>query len=853
MAGVPSALSEALRDRYLLERELGRGGMATVYLARDVRHDRLVALKVLLPELAYALGPERFVHEIRTTARLDHPHILSVFDSGEAADLLWYTMPWVEGETLRKRLDREGQLRVDEAIRLTREIADALEYAHQHGVIHRDIKPENVLIAGEHARVADFGVARALAAAGANRLTETGMAVGTPTYMSPEQASAEEVDGRSDQYSLACVLYEMLAGEPPYTGPTAQAIIAKRFADPVPSIRRLRGGISESVDAAIRTALAKVPADRFDTVGQFANALVMPGPNQASKLDSGRRRRLAFLASGAALIAGMVALATRHTSDDSVERVAVYPLTNRTGNAGLDALGSLSSDWIAQAVARVPGLELVSMPSVMIDASAANAAKTGPDSLGMAAGATTVIWGSIYRTGDSVRLVAKLSDVARGSLLASVEATAPAASPETGVQLLAERVSTAVLTSRSRDTVEMLMRSSRPPTFAAFQAFAEGMANLGLGSAAPAFHRAVALDSTFLSPLVWLGFIYRNQGEYARADSIGSIAERQRERLGSFEQASLDRMLAEVRGNNEAALAASRRVLSAAPTSDWAKCVTAEAALWVNRPRDALHTLTGVETRSGVYNGEAWCDLVPFQAWLMLGDAPRALAAARRFARKWSDGRLGVGTELYLQAIALARLGRIAEARLLADSAAVLNPEADLLVVVIAGHELRVGGDRAAARVVFERRAGAFPGLPDTAGLAGTGEALYWAGRSDQALAVFRQLAAHPKYAVRAHGVFGVLAAHREDPAAARAADAWLSQVNPRHRRGEVSVWRARIAAALGERERAVELLQQAFAEGQTQDYSGMYGPGMSWFRTDPHFESLRDFPPFVALMRPKG
>jgi tetratricopeptide (TPR) repeat protein len=235
----------------------------------------------------------------------------------------------------------------------------------------------------------------------------------------------------------------------------------------------------------------------------------------------------------------------------------------------------------------------------------------------------------------------------------------------------------------------------------------------------------------------------------------------------------------------------------------------------------------------------------------MLGDGARALTAARRFGHKWRHD--WVGTDLYLQAIALTRLGRIAEARVLADSGAVVNPDVDLGFQVIVGHELRSAGDERGGQAMLERRARSFPGLPDTASLAQAAEALYWAGRWDEASAVFHQLLEHPKYAVRAHGVFGVLAARGENLADARAADAWLSQVNPRHRRGEISVWRARIAAALGERERAVKLLQQAFSEGQTQDYFGMYGPGMTWFRRDPHFDLLREFPPFIALMRAKG
>jgi eukaryotic-like serine/threonine-protein kinase len=226
MNPAPQAFEAALGDRYRIERPLGAGGMATVYLAEDLKHHRRVAVKVLRPELAAALGPERFLREIETTAGLRHPHILPLFDSGEAAGFLYYVMPYVEGESLEDRIARERQLSLDDAVRIAREVADALSYAHAHGVVHRDIKPGNILLEGGHAVVADFGIARAVRAAGDERLTQTGMAVGTPTYMSPEQASGEtEVDGRSDLYSLACVLYEMLAGQPPFTGPTAESVL----------------------------------------------------------------------------------------------------------------------------------------------------------------------------------------------------------------------------------------------------------------------------------------------------------------------------------------------------------------------------------------------------------------------------------------------------------------------------------------------------------------------------------------------------------------------------------------------------------------------------------------------------
>ena len=273
-SSVLARLSAALTGRYTLERELGRGGMATVWLARDLKHDRLVALKILRPELAAALGPERFLREITLTAGLDHPHILPLLDSGEAAGFLYYTMPYVAGESLRDRLSRERQLPMDDAVQIAREVADALGYAHGRGVVHRDVKPENILLAGGHARVADFGIARAIAAAVSDRLTETGIAVGTPAYMSPEQgAGSRELDGRSDLYSLGCVLYEMLGGETPYLGNTPQAILAKKLTEPAPRVSVLRETVPTAVEAALTKVLARTPADRFLTAAQFVGAL----------------------------------------------------------------------------------------------------------------------------------------------------------------------------------------------------------------------------------------------------------------------------------------------------------------------------------------------------------------------------------------------------------------------------------------------------------------------------------------------------------------------------------------------------------------------------------------------------
>ncbi len=277
MADQRERLSAALADRYGLERELGQGGMATVYLAHDRKLGRAVALKVLRPELAAALGAERFLREIEIAAKLAHPHILALHDCGEADGLLYYTMPYVEGESLRDRLTREKQLPLEEALRIAREVADALSYAHALGLVHRDIKPENILFEAGHAVVADFGIARAVSAAGGAKLTETGLAVGTPAYMSPEQAAGlSDVDGRSDLYSLGCVLYEMLAGETPYTGPTPQAVFAKKLSEPLPRISVVREAVPPGVEGALNRALARTPADRWPTAADFAAALAHP-------------------------------------------------------------------------------------------------------------------------------------------------------------------------------------------------------------------------------------------------------------------------------------------------------------------------------------------------------------------------------------------------------------------------------------------------------------------------------------------------------------------------------------------------------------------------------------------------
>src|SRR5688572_27731739 len=288
---VTDRIRSALADRYHIEREIGAGGMATVYLARDVKHDREVALKVLRPDLSAVIGTERFLSEVKISARLDHPHILTLIDSGEADGMLYYVLPYVRGESLRGKLNREKQLGVDEALSITKQVASALDYAHAQGVVHRDIKPENILLHEGLAVLADFGIALAVKEAGGNRLTETGLSLGTPQYMSPEQATGDRaLDRRSDIYSLAAVFYEMIAGEPPVTGATAQAMIAKLLTERPVKLRVVRDTLPVAMERATEKALSKVPADRFGSAGDFVRALSVAESSEQKRWPQSLRR-----------------------------------------------------------------------------------------------------------------------------------------------------------------------------------------------------------------------------------------------------------------------------------------------------------------------------------------------------------------------------------------------------------------------------------------------------------------------------------------------------------------------------------------------------------------------------------
>ena len=516
MSGELDRLASALADRYRIERELGAGGMATVYLAEDLRHNRRVALKVMRSELTGALGHDRFLREIETTAQLRHPNILPLLDSGDAGGTLYYVMPYVEGESLRASLGREKQLQMDDALRIAREVADALSYAHSRGVVHRDIKPENILLESGHAVVADFGIARAVDQAAGGNLTATGAAVGTPAYMSPEQASgSRDLDGRSDVYSLGCVVYEMLAGQPPFTGPTAESVVYQHLAAAPPSISGMRPAVPASVTAALQRALAKTPADRFRTVALFAEALEGRGSGAAAPLPSaaatpvalGRRwSRTALLALAAlALLVGAVALGRRLLPGAGSARhprtaIAVLPLENLSAQGPYAYFAGGLHDELLTQLAKVSALTVIGRTSV----SAYQGTAKGLREIGDELAVGSIVEASVQVVGNRLRVIVTLidpvtethlwgetfdstldnafavqSDIARrivagvGAKLTSAEAGAIAAAP-----------------TRSSQAYQFYLQGleywRRP-----------GLLRQNLEAAEQLFERALALDSTF--------------------------------------------------------------------------------------------------------------------------------------------------------------------------------------------------------------------------------------------------------------------------------------------------------------------------------------------------------------------
>jgi len=552
--GLPAALAE----RYTIQQELGRGGMAIVYLAHDVRHDRSVALKIMLPELAATLGTERFLREIQIVAKLAHPNILPLYDSGEADGLLFYVMPYVPGESLRSLLDRERQLPIEDALRITREVVDALAFAHSMGVVHRDIKPENILLQAGHAVVSDFGIARAVSESGGQRLTQTGMAVGSPAYMSPEQAGGDQpIDGRADIYSLGCVLYELLVGQTPFTGLTPQAMMARHTLEAVPPPHIVRQSIAPELEAVIMRALAKAPADRFHTAAAFGEALdavaagrTVPSLVVSSRPVGGRwlRWRLAAgIGGGVVLAAALLGVwllrpgrARPLAGGESDPRtVAILYFADESPGGTLGAVADGLTEDLIEQLSPVRPLRVISRNGVAPYRGTA----VSRDSIARALRAGTVVDGSVTRAGDSVRVALRLADgpsgvdFARASLvfpLAGVMGARDSVASEVA-RILRDRIGEEVrLRDRQAGTANvaawtLLQRGERARKEAEAKfvlgQLAEGMA--AFAQADSLLAAAEAADARWVEPIVVRGRIAYRQSRLsatipARLDRIAA-------------------------------------------------------------------------------------------------------------------------------------------------------------------------------------------------------------------------------------------------------------------------------------------------------------------------------------------
>jgi tRNA A-37 threonylcarbamoyl transferase component Bud32/TolB-like protein len=504
MSELFATLASHLTGRYTLDRQLGEGGMATVFLAQDVKHRRQVAIKVLKPELAASIGTERFLREIELAAGLQHPHVVPVYDSGAAGSHLYYVMPFVEGESLRDRLARDQRIPLDEALRLTREAASALGYAHQHGIVHRDIKPDNILVSGGHAVVTDFGIARAAAKQQKDaRLTGIGMAIGTPAYMSPEQATgSEDVDARADQYALGCVFYEMVTGHQPFTGPTVQAVITRHLTGPRPKISQsgenvAPGTVSSRLDTVLAKALASEPTERFDSVQAFTAAL-----DQAVAGGRSGIPRWAMVAAAGLVVAaaaGGFFLAPRRAVAEGAERIAVLPFTVSGGD---QLLGEGMVDLLSTNLASVGGVQTVDPRSVLVQVrrkgGAAALDLASALDVGRSLDAGAVLMGSVVTAGDQVRLSATLYDQA-GTTLGQAQASGPAAS----VLPLVDSLSVALVREiwRSREPVPSLnvsaLTTGSLPAMREYLRAEQHYRRAEWDSAITIFGRATEADSTF--------------------------------------------------------------------------------------------------------------------------------------------------------------------------------------------------------------------------------------------------------------------------------------------------------------------------------------------------------------------
>jgi len=839
-------LQSAVGATYTLERELGGGGMSRVFLATELALDRPVVLKLLPPELASAVSTDRFRQEIRLAARLQHPHIVPLLSAGEADGLLYYTMPFVEGESLRVGLTRQGEFAVREAVGILRDVAAALEYAHEQGLVHRDIKPDNVLLARGEALVTDFGVAKALSAAATDRasgLTSLGVALGTPAYMAPEQAAADpRVDHRADLYAWGCLAYELLTGQSPFGGRPVSAMLAAHIAEVPEPIERRRPTVPPILAALVMRCLEKRPADRPQNASEVLQTLdsvvTTPSGGLAPTLPLKatrpvlRRSRAAGAVVAAVLLLGTGYAVLGRPSQLDPRRIAVTPFINKSSDPTIDPVSATATTRVSAGLGEIGGVEVVES----------------------AAGAGVTVSGTVYRLGEMLEVSAVVSNGGSGRIIYAVGPVgAPVAEVSQAIEAVQQRIvgGIAMLLDPSWGVQGVL--PARPPRWDAYGEFHEGdlaFYREGSDSAFVHFARAAALDSTFTLARLRAAQVMVNVAarRWALADSALSAVKTARAAMSRFESGYLALLLAWFRGDWEAAHAASVELAMVAPRSEFVGYLRGTFANISRRWREAVTVFEELDPKSGdlgIRSGAYYAHLT--NALHMLGDHTKALAAARTARARFPEQLRA--RELEVRALAA------------------MGSDAELDARLSECLAMRLQGERTAGHVLLTaaREAGAH-GYPATATRVVTrlldwlatrsqaearsesirrlrAEALQLAGRWAEARAVGDSLAAefpdNPTYV----GMQGVLAARRGDRSGVEAASARLAGVRHPELRGEPTLWRARMAALTAENDRAVSLLRDALAEGSR---------ALAQNDADPDLADLRQQPSFIELAKPR-
>lgn len=875
MADLLDRLRIALAGRYTFERELGRGGMATVYLATDLKHHRGVAIKVLKPELS--LAPDRFLQEIEIAATLAHPHIVPLYDSGAEEEILYYVMPYIDGESLRDRLAREARLPMKDVCAIAREIADALDYAHKRKVVHRDIKPGNVLLWSSHAMVADFGVAKALDLANTrDPLNSTGLVLGTPPYMAPEQAAADPTtDHRADLYALGVLTYEMLAGRRPHQADGEQSVRARETLSPV-HVSLLRPDTPTALATLVMRCLSISPDERpqhaSDVVCTIDSLPTPSGGAVGPRTRPVSRRRLllgAVLATmivltiAAALLppgtrAMLVTLMRRPEAPLMQGRVLVVPFTNETGDTAVRVVGVLAAEWIGRSVSTVRGLEVVDPQTALTTEKIVSRIpwplRTRDQSLAMAqeVGATTLVSGTIYAEGDSLLFLTKITDVKSGRLVRTLEPVSSSrGAPLLALTRLQQRVAGSLAQVSEVSGGMSIGSLAEPPSLAAYEEVYRGMEAYLRGddsSQFAHFERAARLDTMYTTPLVFLAFAHVFHFQYEAADSVMRRAESLSERLTPAERALLDHLQALMRGDRDQAVITAQRFLSLTPGSQEAPLLLASVALSTQRPKLALAALAQSDPNRGLNLAAPVYWIYQSKAAGEQGDWKRSLAMARTGVNRFPQS--AVMSEL--TARALARLNQVPEmegalARIPTRNKPLL--ERAQLAIKLWGDLESAGAHQAASNLAQQYARRMDVAASDTARETRyTRGGLYWrAGRLLDAQMIFRSLAAADTGMDRLHDLaqLGITSARLGDRPVASLAEQQISDATPRYLRGLQKLLQAEIAAALNERARAVSLLREGLALGLGLETLGGALIG------NPDLQPLYGFLAFEELLKP--